>query len=87
MGVTAREVALNCLLAGEKQGAWSDGYLRNAIRKAALSGRDAGLCTRLTFGVLQNQMLLDWHIARLCDLPPERLTPTLRLMNWSARFM
>ncbi len=91
MGVTAREVALSCLLAGEKQGAWSDGYLRNAIRKAALSGRDAGLCTRLTFGVLQNQMLLDWHIARLCDLPPERLTPAvqncLRLGIYQMAFM
>ena len=73
MGVSAREVALNCLLAGEKQGAWSDGYLRNAIRKAELNGRDAALCTRLTFGVLQNRMLLDWHIGRLSSTPPEKL--------------
>ena len=73
MGTSAREVALQCLLAGEKQGAWSDGYLRSAIRKAGLDHRDAALCTRLAFGVLQNRMLLDWHIARLSTTPPEKL--------------
>ena len=73
MAVSAREVSLKCLLAGEKQGAWSDGYLRNAIRQAGLSGRDAALCTRLTFGVLQNKLLLDWHIARLSSVPPHKL--------------
>lgn len=75
---TARGVALSCLLAGEKRGAWSDGYLRNAIRQAGLSGRDAALCTRLAFGVLQNRLLLDWHIARLCSTPPEKLEPAVK---------
>lgn len=73
MGASAREVALNCLVAGERQGAWSDGYLRNAIRRAELNGRDAALCTRLAFGVLQNRMLLDWHIGRLSSTPTEKL--------------
>lgn len=77
MGASAREVALNCLLAGEKQGAWSDGYLRNAIRKAELSGRDAALCTRLSFGVLQNRMLLDWHIGRLSSMSVEKMEPAV----------
>lgn len=75
---SAREVALNCLLAGEKQGAWSDGYLKNAIRQNGLSGRDAGLCTRLVYGVLQNQMLLDWHIDRRSSVPAEKLEPAVR---------
>ena len=70
--VTAREVALGCLLAGEKQGAWPDGALKNAIRQSGLSGRDAGLCTRLVYGVLQNQMLLDWHIDRRSSVPAEK---------------
>lgn len=78
MAVTARELALDCLLAGEKQGAWSDGYLRNTIRKAGLDSRDAGLATRLTFGVLQNQILLDWHLARLSSTPVEKLEPAIR---------
>ncbi len=77
MAGSAREVALHCLLAGEKQGAWSDGYLRNAIRRAELDRRDAALCTRLAFGVLQNRMLLDWHIARLCATPIDKLEPAV----------
>lgn len=73
MAATAREVALNCLLAGERRGAWSDGYLRGAIRKAGLDRRDAALCTRLAFGVLQNRMLLDWHTARLSTISLDKL--------------
>lgn len=78
MTATAREVALDCLLAGEKQGAWSDGYLRNTIRRAGLDSRDAGLATRLTFGVLQNKLLLDWHLARHSSTPVEKLEPAIR---------
>lgn len=78
MGASARETALDCLLAGEKQGAWSDGYLKNAIRQNGLSGRDAGLCTRLVYGVLQNRMLLDWHIGRRSSVPVEKMEPAVR---------
>lgn len=49
---TARNVALDALVACEKQGAWSDGYLKKAIKAAELDGRDAALATRLCFGVL-----------------------------------
>ena len=78
MSATAREVALQCMLAGERQGAWSDGYLRNTIGKAGLSGRDAALCTRLTYGILQNRMLLDWHIDRLSSVPNRDMEPVVR---------
>ena len=74
---TAREVALQCLLAGEKRGAWSDGYLRNSIREAGLTERDAALCTRLAFGVLQNRLLLDWHIAQYSSVSPEKMEPAV----------
>lgn len=78
MVLSAREVALNCLIACEKQGAWSDGYLRNAIRQAGLDGRDAGLCTRLVFGVQQNRLLLDWYLARFSSVKPEKMEPPVR---------
>lgn len=78
MAQSAREVALSCLMAGEKQGVWSDGYLRSAIRQAGLDGRDAALCTRITFGVLQNERLLDWHLARLSTVPTEKMEPAVR---------
>lgn len=74
---TAREVALQCLLAGEKRGAWSDGYLRNSIREAGLTERDAALCTRLAFGVLQNRLLLDWYIAQYSSVSPEKMEPAV----------
>ena len=57
----AREVALDALTACERQGAWSDGYLKKAIGGAKLDGRDAALATRLCFGVLQNRMLMDFY--------------------------
>lgn len=78
MAATAREVALKCLLAGEKQGAWSDGFLRNSIRQAGLDQRDAGLCTRISYGVIQNRMLLDWHLRQYCSVPIEKLEPGVR---------
>lgn len=78
MAVSAREVALDCLLAGERQGAWSDGYLRNAIRRAGLDSRDAALATQLVFGVLQNRILLDWHLSRLSSVPVDKLEPAVR---------
>lgn len=77
MAASAREVALDCLLAGERQGAWSDSYLRNSIRKAGLDSRDAALATQLTFGVLQNRLLLDWHLSRLSSVPVDKMEPAV----------
>lgn len=62
--MTAREAALRTLVACEKQDAWADGFLKKTLKSAALDGRDAALATRLTFGVIQNRMLLDWYIDR-----------------------
>ena len=75
---TARSVALDALLACESQGAWSDGYLKKAIRKAGLDSRDAGLCTRLCCGVLQNEMLLDALLDRFAKPPVARMEPAVR---------
>ena len=57
---TARETALLALSACERQGAWSDGFLKKTLREAGLDSRDAALATRLCFGVLQNRLLLDF---------------------------
>ena len=48
----AREVALDALTACERQGAWSDGYLKKAIGGAKLDGRDAALATRLCLSLI-----------------------------------
>ena len=74
----ARNVALDALVACEKQGAWSDGYLKKAIKTAGLDGRDAALATRLCFGVLQNRMLLDFYLSKLCTTRLEKLEAPIR---------
>ena len=71
--LTPRAVALEALSACERQGAWSDGYLKNAIRSAGLDGRDAALATRICYGVLQNRMLCDFWIARFSSVPLKKL--------------
>ena len=75
---TARNVALDALVACEKQGAWSDGYLKKAIKAAELDGRDAALATRLCFGVLQNRMLLDFYLSQMCITRLEKLEAPIR---------
>ena len=70
---TAREVAMLTLAACEKQGAWSDGHLKRMLKEQHLDSRDAALATRLCFGVLQNRMLLDWHLASFCNTPLSKL--------------
>ena len=70
---SARETAVLALAACEKQGAWSDGYLKHAIREGGLDRRDGALCTRLCYGVLQNKLLLDWRLARVCSIRLEKL--------------
>lgn len=70
---SARETAVLTLAACEKQGAWSDGHLKHAIRAQGLDRRDAALATRLCYGVLQNRLLLDWRLARLCAMKLEKL--------------
>lgn len=69
----AREAALRTLTACQRQGAWSDGYLKKAIREEKLDRRDAAFATRLCFGTLQNQLLLDWYLARFSRLPLKKL--------------
>ncbi len=70
---SARETAVLTLAACEKQGAWSDGYLKRAIREQGLDRRDGALATRLCYGVLQNKLLLDWRLAQVCSMRLEKL--------------
>lgn len=75
---TARDVALGALVACEKQGAWSDGFLKKEIGGAGLDGRDAALATRLCFGVQQNRMLLDFWLGSLSKVALSKMEPAVR---------
>ena len=69
----AREVALLTLNACQRQGGWSDNILKKQLSQAGLDSRDGALATQLCFGVLQNQLLLDFYLSRFSNLPLKRM--------------
>ena len=74
----ARETALNALIACRKEGAWSNGVLKEYIQRDRLDARDAGLATRLCYGVLQNQGKLDFYLKQLLTGTLKDLHPVVR---------
>lgn len=69
----AREVALLSLNACQRQGGWSDNILKKQLSQAGLDSRDGALATQLCFGVLQNQLLLDFYLSKFSNLPLKRM--------------
>ena len=74
----ARETALCALIACRKNGAWSNGVLKEYISRDGLSGRDAALAARLCYGVLQNRGKLDFYLRQLLSGSLKSLHPALR---------
>ena len=72
--MSARKTALKALIACRRQGAWSDGALKELLAQDRLSERDAALATRLCYGVLQNRMLLDFYVDSFLSTPRSKLT-------------
>lgn len=73
----SRKAALRVLVNCRTNGAWADAALNVQIRRDGLSGADAALCSRIVYGVLQNQMLLDHYIGAYCSQKPDHLQPPL----------
>lgn len=69
----AREAALLTLNACHRQGGWSDGVLKKQLAAAKLDSRDAALATQLCFGVLQNQLLLDFYLSQFSNIALSRM--------------
>ena len=69
----AREVALLTLNTCQRQGGWSDGALKKQLATGGLEGREAALATQLCFGVVQNEMLLDFYISKFSNIPLRRM--------------
>ena len=69
----AREAALLTLNACNRQGGWSDGVLKKQLAAAKLDSRDAALATQLCFGVLQNQLLLDFYLSQFSNIALSRM--------------
>ena len=69
----AREAALLTLNTCQRQGGWSDGALKKQLAAGGLEGREAALATQLCFGVVQNEMLLDFYISKFSKFPLRRM--------------
>ena len=74
----ARETALNVLIACRKDGAWSNGVLKEYLTRDRLDSRDAALATRMCYGVIQNRMKLDHYLAQLLTGKLKDLHPVVR---------
>ncbi len=71
----SRDLALRVLQRCHRQGAWVDEALRQELAGGGLDSRDAALASRLAYGVVQNQLLLDYYLAHFCNIPLEKLSP------------
>ena len=76
--MSARETALCALIACRKNGAWSNGALKQLIARDRLDARDAALATRLCYGVVQNRGKLDFYLAQLLTGKRSGLHPVVR---------
>ena len=73
----ARQTALGALIACRKQGAWSDGALKEYAARDRLDRREAALAARLCYGVLQNRMLLDFWLEGFVRGGLQKLQPVV----------
>ena len=74
----ARETALNVLIACRKDGAWSNGILKEYTAIDSLDKREAALAARLCYGVLQNRGKLDFYLKQLLTGKLKDLHPAVR---------
>jgi len=76
--MSARETALNVLIACRKNGAWSNGVLKEYVHRDRLDSRDSALAARLCYGVMQNRNYLDFYLGQLLTGRIKDLHPLLR---------
>jgi 16S rRNA (cytosine967-C5)-methyltransferase len=69
----ARGLALGVLLRVERDRAWADDTLDAALAPSRLDARDRAFATRLVYGTLAWQGLLDWHLQTLTGRPAAAL--------------
>ena len=74
----ARQTALNVLIACRRDGAWSNGVLKDYIRQDKLDSREAALASHLCYGVLQNRGKLDFYLRQLLTGKLKDLHPVVR---------
>ena len=73
----SRKTALRVLTSCRTHGAWADAALQAQVRRDGLDRKDAALCSRIVYGVLQNQLLLDFYLGAYCTQRLDHLQPPL----------
>lgn len=80
---SAREAAAFALFAVTEDGAWSEGALHHFLQQGRLTGRDAALVARLTYGTLQNRSMCDFYLSKYSKIRLGKIAPrvldTLRM--------
>jgi len=91
MSVTAREAALQALIAYRTRDARPDMILGTTARKEGLSRRDTALAAHIVNGVLQNLTLCDYYVETFADRRATELEPVvldiLRLSVYQIAFL
>ncbi len=77
--ISAREAAASALFAMDENKAWSDGALHKALSGSGLSGRDAAFASRLLYGTVQNEMLLDWYLRQFSNIRLKKINTRVRI--------
>ncbi|MBQ2278705.1 MAG: 16S rRNA (cytosine(967)-C(5))-methyltransferase RsmB, partial [Clostridia bacterium] len=75
---TARSLALESLIALERDGRYSNLEINSALVASSLEGADRGLYTRLVYGVTERRITLDHIIGKYSRLPAKDLDPDVR---------
>lgn len=78
--LSARSLAFTVLSRVERDRAFADVMLDAALGSSDLDVRDRALATRLVYGTLAWQGLLDWHLRHLAGRDPETLDSAVRLI-------
>jgi 16S rRNA (cytosine967-C5)-methyltransferase len=88
---SGRQAAAAALGKYRRAGAWSEMAVDSVIRANGLDRREAALCARLVYGVLQNAALLDFYIGCYSSVPTGKLEPKvldiLRVSAYQLLFM
>ena len=76
--ITPRSLALESLVALERDGRYSNIEIDSRLRRADFSDADRGLYTRLVYGVTERRITLDYIISHFSDIPADKLDPDVR---------
>lgn len=76
-GIAPRAAALRVLTACRVNHAWADASLAAQLGRDGLDRQDAALCSRIVYGVIQNELLLNFYLSAFCTQKLDHLQPPL----------